>query len=62
MNKTFSSYSSPFPEEIVFLIAIGVTNQKGSKAIVNPPGAYRMGIFWKSFFITYPKRLRVVLD
>jgi hypothetical protein len=36
---------SSFPTEIVLLNTIPLKNEESSKAIVNPPGAYRMGIF-----------------
>jgi len=39
---------SPFPAEIVLLNTIPLKNEEGSKAIFNPPGAYRMSILWKS--------------
>jgi hypothetical protein len=39
---------SPFPVEIVLLYTISLKTEEGSKAIFNPPGTYRMGIFWKS--------------
>jgi len=53
---------SPFPAEIVLLNTIPLSNEEGSKAIFNPPGAYRMGIFRKIHFITSPKGLMVVLS
>jgi hypothetical protein len=39
---------SPFLPKIMLLYTISLKTEEDSNAIFNPPGAYRMGIFWKS--------------
>jgi len=50
-NEIFFLIFSSFQAEIVFLNTIPLKNEEGSKGIFNPPGTYRMGIFWKNHFI-----------